>query len=60
MVYGAMKELEEMPYQWLIDELAEDIAFWERHGMDKIQPELFKKLKSQLERARQKQDPHPL
>lgn len=47
--------MEEKPYQWLIDDLVDEVAFWEKHGMDKENPDLFQRLKISLEKAKARQ-----
>lgn len=43
-------------YQWMIDELTDEIAFWEKQGMDKEFPNTFERMKSNLQKAKTKQD----
>ncbi|MEK8215526.1 hypothetical protein [Paenibacillus sp. FSL L8-0463] len=43
------------PWQWIIDDLKEDIAYFEKHGFDKENPELFERFHSLLKKAELKQ-----
>lgn len=43
------------PWQWLIDDIKADIEFYEKHGMDKDNPELYERFKIMLKKAELKQ-----
>lgn len=47
---------QEKPYQWMIDELTDDIEFFKKHGMDKERPDLFERLQGSLEKAKARQE----
>lgn len=49
--------MRQKPYQWIIDDLTDEIAFWIKIGMDKEYPETFERMKQSLEKAREKQNP---
>ncbi|OKP91401.1 hypothetical protein [Paenibacillus sp. P32E] len=44
------------PWQWIIDDLKGDIAFFEEQGYDKENPEIFERFHSLLKHAELKQN----
>ncbi|MNP45827.1 hypothetical protein D3C76_1397800 [compost metagenome] len=48
--------MSEKPWQWLIDDLTEELKFWQEHGLDKEQPETFSRIQTNLELAHKKQE----
>lgn len=47
--------MEQKPWQWMIDEIAEDINFWTNHGLDKKNPNGFSKMQKTLQKAKDRQ-----
>lgn len=47
--------MNEKPWQWLIDNLIDELEFWRKHGLDKEKPETFNRIQNQLKKAYEKQ-----
>lgn len=43
------------PWQWIIDEITEDIKFWTENGLDKEKPDGFLKIQQALEKVKDRQ-----